>query len=204
MSSETHTLYNVYIGPHTNVRTLVTTSASMVDSWISKTERIHNRRLDRLIVGLDVEWRPCFIRHVVNPVAIIQLCVGHRCLIFQLLHADYIPRSLYEFLANSNYRFVGVGVGEDAEKLKAHYHLSVGKTVDLRDEAARKEGDWSLKSTGLKGLARIVLGMEMEKPKRITLSRWDRRYLDYAQVNYACADAYFSFQIGKTLMAAQP
>ncbi|XP_062095164.1 3'-5' exonuclease-like [Humulus lupulus] len=201
LNSEAHNLYDVQIGQGTTVRTLVTTSASMVDSWISETQRIHNRRLHGLIVGLDVEWRPSYTSSVNNPVAIIQLCVGHRCLIFQILHADYIPRSLVNFLGNSDYRFVGVGVAADVDKLIAYHQLSVRNPVELRDVAARKHGDWSLKSTGLKGLARYVLGMEIEKPNSVTMSRWDNRYLDYSQVQYACVDAYLSFEIGKTLMA---
>ena len=64
LSSDIHNLYDVQIGLQTTVRTLVTTSASMVDSWIVDTERIHNQRLRRLIVGLDVEWRPSFNRYI--------------------------------------------------------------------------------------------------------------------------------------------
>ncbi|XP_062087979.1 3'-5' exonuclease-like [Humulus lupulus] len=200
LSSDTHNLYDVQIGLQTTVRTLVTTSPSMVDSWIEDIERIHNRRLRRLIVGLDVEWRPSFNRYIENPVAIIQLCVGHRCLIFQLLHAESIPSSLAEFLGNSDYSFVGVGVGADVEKLLLDYQLSVRNPVELGDLAARKHDDRSLKNAGLKRLAMFVLGMEIDKPKRITMSRWDNRYLNSSQVQYACVDAYVSFEIGKVLM----
>lgn len=35
----------------------------------------------------------------------IQLCVGHKCLVFQLLRARYIPESLIIFLAKLTYNF---------------------------------------------------------------------------------------------------
>lgn len=57
-------LYNV------TFETSVTRSASTVSAWINKIEIANESRLHRLIVGLDVEWRPNF-----NPVATIQLCV---------------------------------------------------------------------------------------------------------------------------------
>ncbi|KAM6585489.1 hypothetical protein CsatB_012491 [Cannabis sativa] len=199
LDSQTHDLYDVQVGPIT-VRTLVTISASMVDSWIEDIKRINNQSLGHLIVGLDVEWRPSFNRYIENPVAIIQLCVGPRCLIFQLLHADSVPSSLAEFLGNADYSFVGVGVGADVEKLLVDYQLSVRKPVELGNLAANKYGDRSLKNAGLKRLASFVLGMQIEKPKRITMSRWDNPYLNSSQVQYACVDAYLSFEIGKVLM----
>uniref|UniRef100_A0A803NYI2 3'-5' exonuclease domain-containing protein n=1 Tax=Cannabis sativa TaxID=3483 RepID=A0A803NYI2_CANSA len=186
LDSQTHDLYDVQVGPIT-VRTLVTISASMVDSWIEDIKRINNQSLGHLIVGLDVEWRPSFNRYVENPVAIIQLCVGPRCLIFQLLHADSVPSSLAEFLGNADYSFVGVGVGADVEKLLVDYQLSVRKPVELGNLAANKYGDRSLKNAGLKRLASFVLGMQIEKPKRITMSRWDNPYLNSSQVQVKAA-----------------
>ncbi|PON78947.1 DNA polymerase [Parasponia andersonii] len=201
LSSETHNLYDVHIGSATTIETLVTNSASMVSSWISDTERIHRQNLRDLIVGLDVEWRPSFSRNVENPVATLQLCVARRCLVFQLIHADDSAHtSLADFLRNPDYRFVGLGVAADVEKLLLDYQLSVRNTVDLGDLAARVRDDRSLKSAGLKGLARLVLGMEIEKPKRITMGRWDTRWLTSDQVRYACVDAFVSFEIGKKLI----
>jgi hypothetical protein len=65
-------------------------------------------RVARERVGLDVEWRPSF-SGAYSKTAIHQLCVGRRCLIFQLLHADYVPNTLDEFLSDPDYTFVGVG-----------------------------------------------------------------------------------------------
>uniref|UniRef100_A0A6N2MJN0 3'-5' exonuclease domain-containing protein n=1 Tax=Salix viminalis TaxID=40686 RepID=A0A6N2MJN0_SALVM len=126
-------------------------------------------------VGLDIEWRPNRSRLFENPVATLQLTAGNDCLIFQLL---YCPT---EFES-------------DAKKLMDDYGLSVGNAVDLRGLAAEKLGDLRL--------AREVLGKGVEKPKRITLSRWDNAWLSAAQVQYACFDAFLSWKIGESLLAA--
>ncbi|XAR54197.1 DNA helicase [Bertholletia excelsa] len=198
---ETHSLYDV-IFFEDRVYTLVTSTPAMVDSWIAEIEQIHWRRLHRLIVGLDVEWRPNN-RHFDNPIATLQLCVGRRCLIFQMLHAEgVIPESLINFLGEPNYTFVGVGIDDDVEKLMGDYGISVSTTVDLRSLAADVYGVREFRTAGLKTLAREVLGKEVNKPKSITRSRWDYRWLTPAQVQYACIDAFLSFEIGRRLNAA--
>ncbi|KAH7844541.1 hypothetical protein Vadar_029135 [Vaccinium darrowii] len=195
---DTHNLYNVNFYHH-RIHTLVTHTPSFVDSWISQIESIHRRRLHSLIVGLDVEWRPNRFRNQQNPVATLQLCVGRRCLIFQLLYSPYIPLSLFNFLSNPSYTFVGVGIDKDVEKLTRDYGLSVANTVDLRLLAAEGYGVWDLRNTGLTVLARLVLGLEVVKPRRVTMSMWDTDYLYPAQVQYACIDAFVSFEIGRRL-----
>ncbi|PHU06168.1 hypothetical protein BC332_26990 [Capsicum chinense] len=153
-----------------NVLTTVTSDADKVTAWINEIEYVHRRRLNRLIVGLDIEWRPNSGSNQQNPVATLQLCVGRRCLIFQLLYCQYIPYALTEFLSNPRYAFAGVGeVGGNA---------------------------------GLKTLCGVVLGREMEKPGHVTMGRWDNEWLDMAQVQYACVDAFVSFEIGKCLNAS--
>ncbi|KAH7556843.1 hypothetical protein ACOSP7_026115 [Xanthoceras sorbifolium] len=198
---DSHNIYDVTFYDD-QILTVVTHTPSVVDTWISDIERIHRRRLHRLVVGFDVEWRPNFNRNQDNPVALLQLCVGRRCLIFQLIHAPGIPRSLVNFLSHQSYTFVGVGIDKDVEKLEEDYNLSVENTVDLRGLAAEALEMVSLRNAGLKSLAREVLGLEISKPRAITMSRWDHRWLNAAQIQYACLDAFVSFEIGRTLNAA--
>lgn len=198
---DSHNLYDITFFD-TEIRTIVTDTPSYVDTWISDIQRIHWRRLNHLIVGLDVEWRPNFQRNQDNRVATLQLCVGRQCLIFQILHAPYIPTSLENFLGNSDYTFVGLGIESDVEKLLEDYELSVANTVDLRSVAAENYGMRELNNAGLKELARVVLDKEINKPRNITMSRWDNQFLTPAQVKYACVDAYLSFEIGRSLNVA--
>ncbi|KAL6997691.1 hypothetical protein U1Q18_007817 [Sarracenia purpurea var. burkii] len=195
----THDLYDVYLF-NDRIQTLVTHTPALVDSWISDIESFHSRRLHHL-VGLDVEWRPNYNPGGYNPVATLQLCVGRRCLIFQLIHAPFIPSSLSNFLNNPMYTFVGVGIDSDAGKLENDYGLSVGTTVELGPLAAQEYGISALRNAGLKELARQVLGKEIEKPRDIALSRWDNERLYPAQVLYACIDSFLSFEIGRWLNA---
>ncbi|XP_061354917.1 3'-5' exonuclease-like [Gastrolobium bilobum] len=192
---DTHNLYDVTFNSET-IHTLLTSDPSMVDSWISDILRLYRQHI---IVGLDVEWRPNTQRNMDNPVATLQLCVGRRCLIFQIIHAPSIPNSLMSFLRNTNHTFMGVGIHEDVEKLLVDYNLGVTNMVDLRTLAADVYGDPEMRRTGLKTLARRVLETEVEKPERIRRGRWDNMWLTAEQVQYACVDAFLSFEIGRIL-----
>ncbi|XP_077242086.1 3'-5' exonuclease-like [Tasmannia lanceolata] len=198
----THDFYTVRCFGR-GILTTVTNTASVVKSWLSEIGRIHRRRLRHLIVGLDIEWRPNHQRNVQNPVAILQLCVGHRCLIFQIIHADYIPQSLCDFLSNPDFNFVGVEINADVEKLMRDYGLPVSYTTDLRSLAADETGMKEMKRAGLKTLANSILGFDVEKPKSIQRSWWDNWNLFPDQVRYACIDAFLSFEIGKQLVMGE-
>jgi len=54
---------------------------------------------------------------------------------------------------------------------------------------------------GLKGFAREVLGLAMEKPRSVTMSNWEKLDLEEAQIRYACIDAYVSYKLGEKILA---
>ncbi|XP_052729576.1 3'-5' exonuclease isoform X2 [Vigna angularis] len=197
---ETHNLYDVTFHTHT-IHTLLTSDPSLVHSWISTNVRSHQTGL---MVGLDIEWRPNTQRNMQNPVATLQLCLGQHCLVFQILHSPSIPPSLVSFLADSNVTFFGVGIEEDAEKLLEDYNLHVVNIRDLRSFAAEKLRDRELNRAGIKSLGLRVLGLEFEKPKRISRSRWDNPWLTPQQVQYATVDAFLSYEIGRRLSVYPP
>ncbi|KAL5996500.1 hypothetical protein ACLOJK_026580 [Asimina triloba] len=163
--------------------------------------RSYRRHLPNLIVGFDVEWRPSFQRGVQNRIAILQLCVGQRCLIFQLAHADAIPRELRDFLADPRFTFVGVRVEQYSRKLLEHHGLRVGSVQDLRSMAVDYFEDKAVKRFGLKDLAYLVLNVNVEKPRRIATGAWDAAVLTCAQVKYAFLDAYLSFQMAVKMIS---
>ncbi|RZC74453.1 hypothetical protein C5167_049936 [Papaver somniferum] len=196
---ETQQFYSVIIDDD-RIRTVVTKHSSTVDHWISRIYSDYNGVLDHLIVGLDLEWKPTYDRYR-NQVATLQLCVGRRCLIFQIKHADEIPSSLVEFLGDPDFTFVGVRIDEDIQKLDDDYDLEVGVAVDLRYLAADRYNSKALKNAGLMGLAGIVLNYgDIEKPRHVTMSNWEDYWLSLDQIKYACVDAYVSFEIGKELL----
>ncbi|KAL2895771.1 Werner Syndrome-like exonuclease [Bienertia sinuspersici] len=95
--------------------------------------------------------------------------------------------------------FVGIGIRSDVEQLLVDYDLNVKNVVDLGELAVQKIAGVK-KGMGLKELSKVVLGVEVLKPKNVTLSRWDYEWLSYAQIQYACIDAFLSFQIAHTLI----
>ncbi|XP_012854469.1 PREDICTED: exonuclease 3'-5' domain-containing protein 2-like [Erythranthe guttata] len=153
---------------------------------------------------LDTEWLPNLNPGENHPIAILQLSIGNRCLIFQLLHADFIPVSLHAFLADPRHTFCGVGIKDDVDKLYDHHKLRVRKIADLNDLARLATinsqcGNGGYKYMGLKKMAYAVLGKKMEKPLNVTLSKWDAVELDRDQIEYAAIDAVVSYQLGYTL-----
>ncbi|XP_016498347.1 3'-5' exonuclease-like [Nicotiana tabacum] len=195
-----HKLYEVMLDD-VEIETAVTHDPGSVSAWIKKIEISNESRLHRLIVGLDIEWLPNFTATANNPVATIQLCVGKSCLIYQILHSTKIPRRLRNFLQNDDYRFVGVGIKSDVKKLWDDYGVDVLNTVDLREWAAVELEKKELRTAGLKDLAKEIVGIEIVKPKSVTMSAWDQRWLSPKQICYACLDAYLSFEVGRLLSA---
>ncbi|GLT91154.1 hypothetical protein SLE2022_090560 [Rubroshorea leprosula] len=182
-----------------NVETVVTREPSTVDLWI---RNVRSRQTERLI-GLDIEWRPNPNPKINsnNPAATLQLCARETCLIVQLLYVTEIPVSLFDFMADPCYTFVGVGVGGDGKKLQKDYGLGVRNVVDLRTLGAMRWGRKDFERMGLKALAWEVLKWGMEKPMNVTLSPWDNDSLTYAQIQYACIDAFVSFELGRVFNA---
>lgn len=186
-------LFDVTFNSH-QIKTTVTADASVASAWVAAAKSSNHR-----LIGLDIEWRPNTSRQVDNPAATLQLCVGPTCLIFQLLHCPPpLPESLVEFLADEENTFVGVGIEADAEKLVGDHELVVKRAVDLADLTA----DGGRRNLGLKEMARTVMGVEVVKPKSVTMSRWDAEWLSYQQIQYACVDAFLSFEIGRRLLAS--
>ncbi|CAO2824108.1 unnamed protein product [Amaranthus hypochondriacus] len=188
---------------HHTIKTIVTSNPTEVVNWINSIESIHLHHLCELVVGLDVEWRPYFDDRFPNPVSVLQLCVGHHCLVFQILHATEIPQALFDFLRNWNYTFVGVGVSDDAQRLYTDYKLEVSKTIDLRSVASIRSSEEKYRRAGLTVLAKAALSLDYNKLKRITLSDWSEPNLSIEQIAYAAIDAFLSFEIGRSLNASQ-
>ncbi|KAK3161477.1 hypothetical protein QOZ80_1BG0077610 [Eleusine coracana subsp. coracana] len=184
------------------ITTTVTSSGDAVDDWLHEVRAVHRRHLHRLVVGLDVEWRPTF-NAARSPTALLQLCVGRRCLVLQLLHADYLPDALADFLAEPDHTFVGVGVEGDADRLWEDCGMEVASTVDLAELAAEEMGRPGLRRAGLKAIARDVMGVDMEKPYWVRTGPWDACCLSDQQIKYACIDAFVSFEVGRMLLSGE-
>lgn len=192
MRENTYEAYNVRFFDQ-DIYTTVTANYAVVTDWIGDVKNLHSHET-QLTVGHDVEWRPSFASWR-NP-------VGDRCLVFQILHSDWIPESLGRFLSGEFSGwccFYGVGIKEDMEKLQTDYGIGGGaRYVDLRGMAVEVYSS-KLKNAGLKKLASVVLRKEVEKPQWVRVGRWDAPRLSAEQVQYACVDAYLSSEIARAL-----
>ncbi|KMZ72440.1 hypothetical protein ZOSMA_164G00220 [Zostera marina] len=204
-TDETYTVFTVSLNSKYQILTTVTSTAATVEAWIDDVNRVYGARGSNIHVGLDVEWRPSY-GGPQNKVSVFQLCTGNRCLIFQLLYADRIPAALNEFLVNPCCRFLGVGIEEDIEKLVCDWDFNspVSQSkVDLRVLAENTTGKKEMKQMGVKKLAMEIIGMDVYKPKTVTMSRWDNECLSLEQIKYACVDAFLSFLIGDRLYSSK-
>jgi len=177
----------------TPIRTTVTNSGDAVKRYLRDVCDKHGQRL---LVGLDTEWR--VIRSGAHRMAVLQLCVGRRCLVFQIARADYVPAALRGFLADPGHIFAAVGVDNDVDRLCDDFGLVVANAVDLAPAAAEVLGRPELRRSGLQTLAREVMGVHVDKDKDVTRSEWGRP-LSTVQVRYACIDAFVSFEVGRLL-----
>ena len=88
----------------------------------------------------------------------------------------------------------------DAERLSDDHELVVANAVDLRGLAAEGMGRPDLRQAGLRAVVAAVMGVDLVKPQRVTMSRWDASCLSYEQIRYACIDAFVSFEVGRKLL----
>nr|XP_043625874.1 Werner Syndrome-like exonuclease [Erigeron canadensis] len=180
------------------IETTVTKKATVVSQWVREV-MLAQANEPKVVVGLDVEWRPNTVSYLTNKSATLQLCIGTKCLILQLFYMDEIPHSLKNFLLNPRFTFVGVEVEKDIEKLKNEYGLDCAKNADIRAATIRKWPSMYYRKPGLKHLARDVVNLHMEKPLNVCRSNWDAQVLTEDQVHYACIDAYASYKIAHKL-----
>mmetsp|Transcript_1819 Transcript_1819/g.4553 ORF Transcript_1819/g.4553 Transcript_1819/m.4553 type:complete len:447 (-) Transcript_1819:1914-3254(-) len=171
------------------------------------------------ILGFDQEsiakppWKPERASLPDGP-ATIQLSTPSSCIIIQLsrcgdgssLHA---PDILRRIINDPRIIKVGVGIDDDALELYrwskesfegAHEGSSLGKNQQqipqLWEMTSRfdlgcilPDKKPSLRS-GIRELAQKILGVEVEKSKKLSMSNWGKRHLTLEQISYAARDAW--------------
>ncbi|KAI3836531.1 hypothetical protein MKX03_031397 [Papaver bracteatum] len=169
-----------------NIATTVTNAGLIVDSVL---DEFRSKRL----IGLDIEWDS-------SLVATLQLCHGTRCIIIQLLHLNFIPKSLRNLLSDRSITFVGVGITEDIMKLDRDYGLKCWSGTELGSLADQVSGTKQFRGAGLKSLMHQIVGVRMEKPAHVKRSNWGLKTLNTEQIKYATIDAYASFAIANKFL----
>ena len=164
------------------------------------------RTLHAQAVGLDIEWKPQFKSKkdggVENKTAVLQLAIESSSLVFQLYNLGRPPNVLVSVLKDERILKVGSGILQDATKLKKDTGLKCIGLVDTQ-KLAKEVGMSESQKLGLKALAKDLLGIELEKPKAVAMSNWEKFPLTVEQIHYAALDAWVGLKIYQSMKAMQ-
>ena len=156
-------------------------------------------------VGFDIEWKPQFVSKkkggVENKTAVLQLGVESSCLVLHLCNMKSPPKLLRSILNDKKILKVGSGILQDVVKLRRDTGLMCLGMVDTQ-KMAKTMGTNAPQRLGLKALAEHFLGINLEKPKSVSKSNWERYPLTVGQIHYAALDAWIGFKIYQHIKSA--
>ena len=179
--------------PAEGVLAVYTNDPVRAEAWL----RNHVTDVSALAVGFDIEWKPQFKKKkhggVENKTAVLQLAVEEHCLVLHLCHMSSFPKSLAVVLANKAILKVGSGILQDAVKLRKDHRLSCEGRADT--QVLAKACGINTVGLGLKSLSKALLNIELNKPKRVSMSNWEQFPLVLQQIRYAALDAWIGLKI---------
>ncbi|XP_044179707.1 uncharacterized protein LOC122961180 [Acropora millepora] len=196
------TLTHLLPYPAEGVEVVYTTDPIEVEAWL------RNNVIDcsAQAIGLDIEWKPQFKRKkdggVENKTAVLQLAIESSSLVFQLYNLGRPPNVLVSVLKDERILKVGSGILQDVTKLKKDTGLKCIGLVDTQ-KLAKEVGMLESQKLGLKSLAKYLLGIELEKPKSVTMSNWENFPLTVKQIHYAALDAWIGLKIYQSMKTMQ-
>lgn len=138
------------------------------------------------VLGFDTETRASFERGVQHPLSLIQIATANTCYLFQHAILGEQFTQLKALLEDETILKVGVGLRSDAQALRRQWGINVASTLDLNWALAQLGAE---KEMGTRQLVAALLGVRIDKPKKVTLSNWQHVPLSSAQIHYAAADA---------------
>ncbi|KAL8507639.1 hypothetical protein ACS0TY_018252 [Phlomoides rotata] len=187
-------LYDVTVFGQT-ILTTVTKYPQAITQWINdvQPDGVFYR-----YIGFDIKM----VAGADNVIATVQFCEGRRCLVIQLLRMCDYPASLAQFLLDTNITFVGVDLVPKLDLLTELLCIEEGPVAytDLGIPAAHRYQRPELSTAAQSALVTTALGMRLEMPPRVEAD-WNRHgKLSDAQVQYACIQAFVSFELGRWLL----
>jgi ribonuclease D len=184
-----------------------TLCASMVEMWL---RAVKQRFLDAApikSVDLDCEFTSPREGRRHQRVAVVQLSVASKVLVFQICRADHVPQLLKDFLKDPTIRFCGAAIGNDVCMLES-YEIEIPSVYDLQRIMPNPTKN-SIPS--LYDLSNATIGTKLEKKKRKKDKKkddeeeeeeeliygWAKVPLSDKQVLYAALDARLGFEIAR-------
>ncbi|KAK1297749.1 hypothetical protein QJS10_CPB15g01724 [Acorus calamus] len=192
----TETEFIVHIFHLAHVTTVVTASAAEASMWVNdflsayNNDNNHDEGPTRFLVGLDAKWSPDY------GIAVLQLCVDRRCLIFQIVRCGAIPDALSDFLCDTRFTFTGVRIHDNVRRLILDYDVSVANVMDLRTLFVVERERVRLRHKEL-GLGTAILMWRARNLRSVELENWEAERLSMDQIRYACMDAFIPFEVAR-------
>ena len=150
------------------------------------------------VLGFDTETRASFERGVQHPLSLIQIATVDTCYLFQHAILGEQFTQLKALLEDETILKVGVGLRSDAHALRRQWGINVASTLDLNWALAQLGAE---KEMGTRQLVAALLGVRIDKPKKVTLSNWQHVPLSSAQIHYAAADALAALKCFNALIS---
>ncbi len=121
------------------------------------------------LLGFDCEWVTPQDGGGARPVAMLQLATAQGwCVLVRTcrLPGRSLPQGLVSVLEDPGVLKLGVGIQDDARKCLADLDVQVRGFVDLRHLLPHLSGGTKIRKSGLAGLAKAFLGVDLDKDWR--------------------------------------
>ena len=89
------------------------------------------------VLGLDTETKPSFTKGIQNPLALLQIYLPHRVILFQLRKYS-LPTEICNIIENPSITKVGVGLRDDIRGLRRDFNCEPVGMLDLNQFAKKK------------------------------------------------------------------
>jgi ribonuclease D len=143
---------------------------------------------DEEVIGFDTETRPAFRRGENYLPSLVQFATRSAVYLFQIGRTRF-PMEIVGILECADIKKTGIALNQDMHKLQQFTPFNPQGVIDLSKSATAK----GIKTTGLRSLAAIYLGIRVSKGAQVT--NWSKPVLTPAQIQYAAVDAWISREL---------
>lgn len=144
-------------------------------------------------VAIDCEWTPN------TSISLIQIAfkINHEIYIL-LIHTSYlthIPKNFNKLMNRDKLKLYGFSFDNDIKQFnKINYDNPwLYNVIDIQDTC--NDLLFSKRKVSLESSIQCILGIDINKNKKITCSDWDKDKLSYSQLLYAANDALYTLYI---------